>query len=182
MVHHIVNALHMPDSTRCLRQLCLLLLGYALVACSSLDSASKTVVGAVSPYKIDIVQGNFVSAEQLAAVKPGMNRAQVRDILGTPLLASVFHADRWDYVFTFRRQGQAAQSRTLSVFSRLRCWCESRLTPCPPRPSLWRRWTQGAGLARCRCSSRHLRQPSQARRPSHPRPRPRRRCPAPIHG
>jgi outer membrane protein assembly factor BamE len=34
-----------------------------------------------------------------------MNRAQVRDVLGSPLLTDVFHADRWDYVFTIRRQG-----------------------------------------------------------------------------
>ena len=131
MDHHIFNAVHMPDSTRCLRQLCLLLLGYALIACSSLDSASKTVVGAVSPYKIDIVQGNFVSAEQLAAVKPGMNRAQVREILGTPLLASVFHADRWDYVFTFRRQGQVAQSRSLSVFFKAEVLVRIEADPMP---------------------------------------------------
>jgi outer membrane protein assembly factor BamE len=44
-----------------------------------------------------------------------MSRAQVKDILGTPLLASLFHADRWDYVFTIRRQGVAPQSFKLSV-------------------------------------------------------------------
>ncbi|WP_299019276.1 outer membrane protein assembly factor BamE, partial [uncultured Tepidimonas sp.] len=30
--------------------------------------------------------------------------------------ASVFHANRWDYVFTFQRQGQAPQRRVVSVF------------------------------------------------------------------
>ena len=34
-----------------------------------------------------------------------MTRAQVRDVLGSPLLTDPFHADRWDYVFTIRRQG-----------------------------------------------------------------------------
>jgi len=70
----------------------------------------------VKPYKIDIVQGNFVSREQAAALKPGMSRIQVRDILGTPLLTSVFHADRWDYVFTFNRQGVTQQARRVTVF------------------------------------------------------------------
>jgi outer membrane protein assembly factor BamE len=65
---------------------------------------------------MDIVQGNFVSAEQLAAIKPGMSRLQVRDLLGTPLLASIFHADRWDYVFTFRRQGVPLQARQVTVY------------------------------------------------------------------
>ncbi len=87
-----------------------------LSACSTVDSASNRLVGVVTPYKIDIVQGNFVSREQVAALKEGMSRAQVKDILGTPLLTSIFHADRWDYVFTFRRQGVDLQSRRVTVF------------------------------------------------------------------
>lgn len=87
----------------------------ALVAVASL-SACSYVPTIVTPYKIDIVQGNVVTREQAQALKPGMTRAQVRDILGSPLLASVFHADRWDYVFTFRRQGQTPQERKLTLF------------------------------------------------------------------
>lgn len=87
----------------------------ALMAVASL-SACSYVPTIVTPYKIDIVQGNVVTREQAQALKPGMTRAQVRDILGSPLLASVFHADRWDYVFTFRRQGQAPQERKLTLF------------------------------------------------------------------
>jgi outer membrane protein assembly factor BamE len=88
----------------------------SLVACGGLNQASTRLAGVVTPYKIDIVQGNFVSREQAEAIKPGMSRAQVRDILGTPLLASIFHADRWDYVFTFKRQGQEPQARNVTVF------------------------------------------------------------------
>ena len=88
----------------------------SLVACSSVDGASNRIVGIVTPYRMDMVQGNFVSKEQAAAIKPGMSRAQVRDILGTPLLTSVFHADRWDYAFTFKRQGLEPQARKVTVF------------------------------------------------------------------
>jgi outer membrane protein assembly factor BamE len=93
-----------------------------LVACGSVggaggaESAGNRLVTTLSPYKIDIVQGNFVSKEQAEALRLGMSRLQVKDILGTPLLASVFHADRWDYVFTFRRQGLAPQARAVTVF------------------------------------------------------------------
>ena len=66
-------------------------------------------------YKAEVVQGNFVSREQRQALRLGMARAQVKDILGTPLVSSVFHADRWDYVFTIRRQGVAPQNFKLSV-------------------------------------------------------------------
>ena len=44
-----------------------------------------------------------------------MDRNTVRDILGTPLLQSVFHSDRWDYVFTFRRKGEPEQLRKVVV-------------------------------------------------------------------
>ncbi len=88
----------------------------ALSACGSFNGASNRLVGVITPYKIDIVQGNFVSREQADALKPGMSRTQVRDILGTPLLTDIFHADRWDYVFTFRRQGVEPQARRVTVF------------------------------------------------------------------
>jgi outer membrane protein assembly factor BamE len=91
-----------------------LLLG-SLTACSSAP-ASKSWIDTVSPYRFDRVQGNVVTREQVAALKAGMPRAMVKDILGTPLLTSVFHADRWDYVFTFRRQGAESQSRHVAVF------------------------------------------------------------------
>jgi outer membrane protein assembly factor BamE len=69
----------------------------------------------VTPYRVEVVQGNVVTKEQAEAVKPGMNRAQVRDILGAPLLTDVFHQDRWDYVFTIRRQGAEPQRRSVVV-------------------------------------------------------------------
>lgn len=87
-----------------------------LAACSSVSSKLPSIDSFVSPYRIDIVQGNVVTREQAQALRPGMAREQVRDVLGSPLLTSVFHGDRWDYVFTFRRQGQPTQSRRLTVF------------------------------------------------------------------
>lgn len=68
------------------------------------------------PYKTDVAQGNFVSKEQVTALKLGMPRAQVMDILGTPLLVSVFHADRWEYVFSLKRQGIDTPKYKLTVF------------------------------------------------------------------
>jgi outer membrane protein assembly factor BamE len=86
-----------------------------LAGCGSLpDTARVTTV--VSPYRIDLVQGNVVTREQLAALRTGMPRQTVRDVLGSPLLTSVFHADRWDYVFTFRRQGAEPQARHVTLF------------------------------------------------------------------
>ena len=85
--------------------LALVVVGVGLTACSS---------GMV--YKPEVVQGNFVSREQVQALRAGMPRQAVRDVLGTPLVTSLFHSDRWDYAFTIRRQGAEPQQRRFSVF------------------------------------------------------------------
>lgn len=53
----------------------------------------------LTPYRIEIQQGNYVTQEMVAQLKPGLTRDQVRFVLGTPLVSDVFHKDRWDYVF-----------------------------------------------------------------------------------
>ena len=88
----------------------------ALAGCGSFDAASNRIAGLVTPYKVEVVQGNFVSSEQVGQLKPGMSRQQVRDVLGSPLVTSLFHGDRWDYVFTLKRQGVEPQKRHLTVF------------------------------------------------------------------
>ena len=88
----------------------------ALGACSSFEQGTRGIADALTLYKPEVVQGNFVSKEQVAALQPGMSRVQVRDTLGTPLVTSVFHADRWDYVFTMKRQGVPLQNYKLSLF------------------------------------------------------------------
>lgn len=86
-----------------------------LSGCAALQR-TDSFVGLITPYRIDIVQGNAVTKEQAAQVKPGMTRLQVRDVMGTPLLADPFHTDRWDYLFTLRRPGAEAQRRSVVVF------------------------------------------------------------------
>jgi outer membrane protein assembly factor BamE len=90
-----------------------------LGACSSFSGLGDRTRGALSsitPYKVEVVQGNFVSKEQVALLKTGMSRQQVKEVLGTPLLNDIFHANRWDYVFTIRRQGVDPQQRRLTVY------------------------------------------------------------------
>ncbi|WP_231969906.1 outer membrane protein assembly factor BamE [Polynucleobacter necessarius] len=69
------------------------------------------------PYVPDVVQGNFISSEQYSKLKVGMTREQVRQIMGTPLLASYFHANRWDYIFEFKRAGQSiGKERHVTIY------------------------------------------------------------------
>lgn len=87
-----------------------------LAGCAAQRQSDDGFFAKVTPYRIEIVQGNVVTSEQAARVKPGQTRAQVRDILGTPLLTDPFHADRWDYIFTIRRDGLAPQRRSVVVW------------------------------------------------------------------
>ena len=83
-----------------------------LAACSSMPD----VTNYVTPYKIDIRQGNLVSQEMVAQLRPGLTRDQVRFILGSPLVADIFHADRWDYVYRFKPGKGEIQDRRFTVF------------------------------------------------------------------
>src|ERR1700761_163081 len=74
-----------------------------VAGCSTYDSVTQKIAQSITPYRITVVQGNFVSKEAAAQMKVGMTRDQVRQVLGTPLLTDMFHADRWDYVFYFKR-------------------------------------------------------------------------------
>lgn len=84
----------------------------ALTACSN----TPDVTSYLSPYRIDVRQGNLVSQEMVAQLKPGLTRDQVRFILGSPLVVDMFHADRWDYVYRFQPGRGQVQQRRLVVF------------------------------------------------------------------
>ncbi|MEN9420040.1 MAG: hypothetical protein RI988_3661 [Pseudomonadota bacterium] len=86
-----------------------------LTGCTTRTLPTDAFLGLVTPYRIDIVQGNVITQEAVAALRPGMTRMQVSDILGSPMLADPFHRDRWDYLFTIRRPGTPAQRYSVVV-------------------------------------------------------------------
>jgi outer membrane protein assembly factor BamE len=66
---------------------------------------------------MEIQQGNFVTQEMAAQLKPGLTRDQVRFVLGTPLVSDIFHDERWDYVFVRQRaNSDEVERRRISVF------------------------------------------------------------------
>lgn len=83
-----------------------------LAACSN----TPDITSRITPYRIDVRQGNYVTQDMVARLKPGMSRDQVRFALGTPLVADMFHADRWDYVYRFQPGRGEAQLRRIVVF------------------------------------------------------------------
>lgn len=87
-----------------------------VLACLVPLLAACSVTDRLSPYRIDVRQGNLVTQEMVAVLKPGMTKDQVRFALGTPLVVDVFHADRWDYIYRFQPGRGELQSRRLTVF------------------------------------------------------------------
>lgn len=70
----------------------------------------------IGPHRIDVQQGNALDQENVARLKPGLNRSQVRFLLGTPLVVDPFRADRWDYVYVFYKAGKLAEQKRITLF------------------------------------------------------------------
>ena len=93
-----------------MRLFSLLLVAVPLVAaCNPLTTFSV--------YRMEIQQGNYISQEAVSQLKLGMTKEQVRFVLGTPLVADIFHENRWDYVYRRQRQNsREVEERRISVF------------------------------------------------------------------
>ncbi len=59
-------------------------------------------VGLPRVHKIDVPQGNVIEQDQINQLRPGMNKQQVRFVMGTPMVDDSFHANRWDYLYRFK--------------------------------------------------------------------------------
>ncbi|HEX4975241.1 MAG TPA: outer membrane protein assembly factor BamE [Pseudomonadales bacterium] len=68
------------------------------------------------PYKIDIAQGNKFDQTQVAQLKTGMTQAQVKYVLGTPMIQDVFHPDRWDYVYSVKPGKGTPEQKRLTLY------------------------------------------------------------------
>ena len=94
------------------------------VACTAgLAGCSSSQWGC--PYRTGVQQGNWVTKDQVTLLRPGMSREQVRYALGTPTLASVLHANRWDYPYYYRASNGKTEERVLTVIfegSQLASW------------------------------------------------------------
>lgn len=67
-------------------------------------------------YKINIPQGNNISQETIDQLRPGMTTAQVRYLMGTPLVVDTFSPQRWDYIHTYKKGWDKRTQGHLSLF------------------------------------------------------------------
>ena len=91
----------------------------AASGCSTMTSPFDNFIPYVSQfgiYKLDINQGNYLSQDMVDKLKEGQTRQQVRTVLGTPLLTSVFRDNRWDYLYEYRKNGRLQTHRQFTVY------------------------------------------------------------------
>ncbi|MGA8261724.1 MAG: outer membrane protein assembly factor BamE [Arenicellales bacterium] len=65
-------------------------------------AAAAAAMAGCAFFRVEIQQGNYITKEQVAQLKEGMTKREVRYVMGTPLVVDPFHAkDRWDYVYAY---------------------------------------------------------------------------------
>jgi len=85
----------------------IILAAFFCAACSNYSANLPSI----KPYKMDIQQGNAVTSKMMMQLRPGMTKSQVRFVMGTPLIADSFHADRWDYLYRMTKGGKIIEQR-----------------------------------------------------------------------
>lgn len=75
-----------------------------------------TLSGCQLIYKLPTRQGNVLEQTELDKLKPGMTREQVKFVMGTPLAATPFRDDRWDYVGYYKSPRGDVSKRTVTLY------------------------------------------------------------------
>ena len=81
----------------------LLLIAFSILISGQTTSCSRRADGSLKiplVYRVDIQQGNVIEQSMIDKLEPGMTKAKVKFIMGTPLLVDPFHSDRWEYVYS----------------------------------------------------------------------------------
>ena len=67
-------------------------------------------------YSVPVRQGNYLDQAMVSQLHPGMTRQQVRRIMGTPLVADPFHQNRWDYYYSYSKDGKLIEQRHVALY------------------------------------------------------------------
>ncbi|WP_424946900.1 outer membrane protein assembly factor BamE [Candidatus Spongiihabitans sp.] len=88
------------------------------VAATALICAALSL-GGCFVYKVDVQQGNDITAQMVAQLEIGMTKREVVRIVGYPLINDPFHKDRWDYYYSKRdgKTGETEQQRASLKFT-----------------------------------------------------------------
>ncbi|MGL4767132.1 MAG: outer membrane protein assembly factor BamE [Formosimonas sp.] len=80
-------------------------------------SAALALTACVNfPYKAPIQQGNLIESSRVDLIRQGMSRNELANTIGSPVLKDIFHADRWDYIYTIQHHYQSHEQRRITVW------------------------------------------------------------------
>lgn len=80
----------------------------AIVICATLS------LGGCIVYKVDVQQGNDITAYIVDQLEIGMTKREVAAIAGYPLIIDPFHKDRWDYYYSKKVEKTGKTERKLA--------------------------------------------------------------------
>ncbi|MDH2917509.1 MAG: outer membrane protein assembly factor BamE [Gallionella sp.] len=83
-----------------------------LASCSNFSNYLPTF----TPHKIEIRQGNLITQDMRDRIRLGMTQAQVKAVLGAPLINDIYHANRWDYLYRLETQGKVVENQRLTLY------------------------------------------------------------------
>lgn len=89
----------------------LVLIGLCCVAVSACSSLRFPGV-----FRIDIGQGNIITAEMIDKLKVGMTKRQVEYVMGSAMIRDPFSSNRWDYVYNYETGSGALVENHLTLF------------------------------------------------------------------
>ena len=71
-----------------------------------------------SIYRMDIRQGNIVEQKDVDKIKLGMNKEQIRFILGQPVIHDTFDNSKWYYLYTNKngKTGEKSRKELIIIF------------------------------------------------------------------
>jgi len=69
----------------------------------------------IKPYEVDVQQGNVLDKTVVEQLHLGMKKADVQNLLGTPVLGSTFDDDDWFYAYTNQINGGRIEKKNVSL-------------------------------------------------------------------
>lgn len=87
-----------------------------LIIITCIASLALTACSPRLVHRIDVQQGNVITQTQVNLLEPGMTREQVRYIMGSPMVADVFHENRWDYLYLYQPGYGETEEKRVTVF------------------------------------------------------------------
>ncbi len=70
----------------------------------------------LSLHRVDVYQGNYIEVQRLENLKPGMSKADVQLLLGTPLVRDVYDPYTWYYTYYHSSsEGDVKALKTLRI-------------------------------------------------------------------